>query len=224
MLKSTLKRMIFGKPGAQARTISRGLLKNLTFVVDASTKAQRLMGFDEREIAAVTRKLTDQARSALDIGANDGWYTLYFASRPNILKVYAFEPDAKLIKQAEDNLKLNDPAFAPKVALVNKFVGQRDDEYWCSLDALLPELPKPVVVKLDVDGGEMDVLRGGRKHFTQDGFLLVIETHTADLERDCKKFLEELGYRTRIINLGWYRPFLSDGRTIAHNRWLIATR
>ena len=42
--------------------------------------------------------------------------------------------------------------------------------------------------------------------------LLVIETHSLELERDCIATLKDLGYQTRIIDHGWYR---ASSRSIA---------
>jgi len=148
----------------------------------------------------------------------------YFASLPNIRFVAAFEPDAQLAAQAMENVKLNGEAFAKKVQLFNKFVGNKDDASWCSIDKVAPDIARPIVVKLDVDGGEMDVLQGAEQTLRRGGVNMVIETHTPELEHDCKAFLEAMGYQTRIINQGWYRSFIRDGRQIAHNRWMVAIK
>jgi hypothetical protein len=223
-LKSTVKHTLFGPPGMRPRQINHGLLKGLKFHVDTGHKSMRLMGMDEREIEADVRALATRAASALDIGANDGWYGVYFASLPNIKKVYAFEPGDDFGPGLEQNLSLNDPNLLKKITYVKKMVGNRDDEQWCSIDGFVHDPPKPILFKIDVDGGEMDVLRGAAKTLASDGCLIVLETHSVELEQQCQKFLNDLGYKTRIIDKGWYRMFLPEARNIEHNRWMIATR
>jgi precorrin-6B methylase 2 len=223
-LKAVVKHALFGQPGERPRTINRGLLKGLRFNIDTASRSMRLMGMEERELTADVRRLASRAVSALDIGANDGWYAVYFASCPNIQKVYAFEPQPDVVRRLEDNLALNDPSFAKKVTCVKKMVGNRNDDSWCSIDEIAPDLARPAIIKVDVEGGEMEVFRGAAKMLAKDGCMIVLETHSANLEVQCQKFLNEMGYKTRIVDNGWYRAFIPESRLIEHNRWMIATR
>src|SRR5688572_13246292 len=127
-LKATLKRLLTGRSGLHPHAVRRGLLRGLTFYIDPAIKSQRLLGLDEMEIAHQIHQLAADARSAMDVGANDGWYSLYFASRPNVQRVIAFEPCANLLDQVRENFALNDPKFATKVSCVPKFVGNSNDE------------------------------------------------------------------------------------------------
>jgi hypothetical protein len=103
-------------------------------------------------------------------------------------------------------------------------VGDHTDDRWCAIDDLLPDLQMPVLFKVDVDGGEMDVFRGAKKTLAKEGCLMLLETHSPQLEQECQKFLTDLGYKTRIVDKGWYRAFIPEARRIEHNRWMIAER
>jgi len=223
-LKSVIKRGLLGKPGPRPRQISRGLLKGLNFTIDTSNKSMRLLGLDESEIAPVTRKLASEVKSAADVGANDGWYALYFASRPNIERVFAFEPLAAVLETVRGNFGLNDPDFMKKLTLVEAFVGNKTgQDHWVSLDDYLSQLPEPIMLKIDVDGGEIDVLEGARQVLSKD-CRLVVETHSPELEKGCIERLTAMGYSCRIIGNAWYRALVPENREIAHNRWFVATR
>ena len=223
-LLGPLKFGLLGPAGTRPRLLKTGLLKGRTFNVDTASKSMRLVGLDEREITAETRAAAASAVTALDIGANDGWYSLYFASLPAVRAVYAFEPHEPFRTGLLANFALNPPEMRAKLTLVGKLVGDRDDDTFCSVDGMLPDVEQPVVLKIDVDGGEMDVLRGADRTLTHRRCTVVLETHTPDLERDCQAFLADRGYRTRIIRQGWYRRFVPETRDLAHNQWMIAER
>jgi hypothetical protein len=224
-LKGAVKRLLVGDPGERPRDIGRGLLRGLRFNVDTATKSMRLLGLDEREItSAVQDAAAPPAAAALDVGANDGWYALYFASRPNIERVWAFEPDPNVVGRMHANFALNSPEYLAKLNVDEKFVGDRDDAQYCRVDTVVGDYAKPLVLKIDVDGGELDVLHGAQRTLERNQCTLVIETHSAQLERDCVAFLERLGYRTRIIKNGWYRGVIPEGRVIPFNRWFSARR
>jgi hypothetical protein len=222
-IKSAFKTLLLGAPGDRQRDVKRGLNNGRKFTIGTDTMSQRLLGMFEREIASEVAAMAKRAACALDIGANDGWYALFFASQPNMRSVYAFEPFQPLSDQMVANLRLNDPAYLQKTVIVRKFVGDKDDAEWCSVDATLPDPPRPLMFKIDVDGGEVDVLRGAKNALKGD-CLLVIETHSPQLESDCIAFLENMGYTCRVIKNGWYRAFMPESRLFAHNRWLVAER
>jgi FkbM family methyltransferase len=247
-MKEALKFALLGEPGVRERKIRLGLLRDLNFHVDTSNKAMRLVGLDEREIASHLRFLAGNAKCAIDVGASDGWYSLFCASLPTIDAVYAFEPSAELNAVFEDNFRVNAAAFRTKTALIKKFVGCEEGgvrqthsidldrpnpnliktlfsevDTFCTVDTELLHLARPVLFKIDVDGGELDVLKGARQTLSSGDASLIVETHTPELESRCVKYLEKIGYRTTIVKNGWYRAVVPETRPIAHNRWFIAT-
>jgi hypothetical protein len=223
-LKGAVKRVLLGPPGTRPRQLKAGLLRGLRFNIDTASKSQRLLGLDEREIVAAVRDATTGASAALDIGANDGWYAVYFASRPNIERVWAFEPDAPTVARLRDNFALNDPAFGAKLDAVQKCVGDRDDDAFVRVDTVVGDYAKPLVLKIDVDGGEVEVLEGARRTLARNACTLVVETHGRELERDCLALLSELKYRATIIDNGWYRALVPETRPTPLLRWFVARR
>jgi len=123
-----------------------------------------------------------------------------------------------------ENLNANDPAFLAKTRTHAKFMGTKNNDEWCSVDSLANDAPEPVMLKIDVEGCELDVLHGARSLLESGSCLLVVETHSVELERDCVAFLEELGYKTQVIDNAWYRVLIPESRPLPHNRWLSAER
>jgi hypothetical protein len=222
-LKRRVKLLLLGSPGLRPRRIARGLLRGATFNIDTANKSMRLLGLDEAEIAGWTRRLTVRARIAVDIGTSDGWYATYYALQPNIQRVYTFEPDDLANKSLRQNLALNGPDAEHKCILLSKFAGAIDDATTCRLDSVLANEHQPIVMKIDVEGAELDVLKGAEQTLRRLRCGLVIETHSADLERDCQASLQSVGYQTHIVKNGWYRAIVPENRNIPHNRWLVAT-
>lgn len=223
-LKSAVKKIVLGPPGARPRKIKLGLLKGLKFQINNEGKSSRLLGIDEREIAGVVGRYGREARTACDVGMNDGWYALYFASLPNMQRVYGYEPDPSLQALARSNFQLNSPEIDAKVTVRGKFVGLTSDEKWCTLDDELASAEQPIMLKIDVDGGELDVLKGAEQTLKTKKVLIVLETHTLELEQQCTAHLEQLGYETQIIMPGWYRAIVPETRVIPHNRWFSARK
>jgi len=221
-LKGTIKHAVFGAPGERFRTIRVGLLRNRQFPIDTASSSMKIVGLWETEIIGAVRRMASKVSVACDIGCNTGWYALYFATRPNIATVLGFEPDTALVEQATCNLITNGEQLAAKVTIHNKFVGNRDDDHWCRLDTVLEDCRDTIGFKIDVDGGEVDVLKGATRMLTERQCELVIETHSVELERGCIELLQSLGYRTQIIKNGWYRCIVPETRNTEQNRWLRA--
>jgi FkbM family methyltransferase len=70
------------------------------------------------------------------------------------------------------------------------------------LDTLVFEkgLPRPDVIKIDVEGAEADVLRGAEQALSQHRATIFIETHSASLRQECSQLLGNLGYRVRQLD------------------------
>jgi len=88
--------------------------------------------------------------------------------------------------------------------------GQRIKVRAVTLDVLLAsgEVQPPAVMKIDVEGAELLLLRGARKLLSAHKPLLFMEVHSAELSRTCRAFLEELDYDVRVIE--------QTGRDICH--------
>lgn len=215
---------IWLKPGHnRVRKIKTGPFAGIAMDLDLANQTQLFLGLFERECYKPLRELSRGIRSAVDIGAYEGEYSLFFLLKTQAEKVFAFEPLEHGRARLRDNLAVND-LQNDRIIVSEKFVSSSIGENSTTLDALLPDLLKPVIVKIDVDGAEVDILTGASKLLLEDDVRWLIETHSPELETECIRILSEAGYTAKVIDNAWWRVILPELRVSSLNRWLVATR
>ncbi|HEX7997136.1 MAG TPA: hypothetical protein VF528_01870 [Pyrinomonadaceae bacterium] len=216
-MKQAIKRMLVPS-GRQLRRLRGGLAKGMLMELDLAHQSQRYWGLDERELIAAFRRFIPACRSLIDVGANDGYYTMAFL-QSNAERVVACEPGPPM-EQLILNARANGYETGERFTAERRFVGLGDG--FVSISDLVKDLPKPVFLKVDIDGGEVELLRSaeGCDHLSDLRWL--IETHSKELEAGCIEWLEAHGYQTRIIYNAPWRVLLPEQRPIEHNRWLVA--
>lgn len=217
-IASTLKALIV-PAGTAPRRVWTGLFRGLTLNLDLTSQTQFLVGLHERETYRWTRRLTAGARTAFDVGAAQGEYAIAYSKRLGVPSVVAFEPESEAVKDIGENMRLNGVAPA-RVRIAQGMVGV--GEGMVPLDASLPTVTYPLFVKVDVDGGELNVLESACGLIDGGETRWLIETHSAELERDCLRFLEARGMKTQVIPNAWWRAVVPELRPIPHNRWMAA--
>lgn len=148
----------------------------------------------------------------VDVGANVGMYSLW-ASETDGVDVVAFEPSTITHVRTTENVELN--GLGDRVQVVRKAVGAQrgvarlttgldainqviDDDVSASelveLTTLDHELGHrvPAVVKIDVEGRELEVIRGGRELITRHRPALVVEVNDP---AGLQELLRELAYQ-----------------------------
>jgi FkbM family methyltransferase len=153
---------------------------------DAMYSQVYLLGEYEPTVSAVMRALLRPGDLAVDVGANHGWFALLMAARVGAEgDVLAVEPLPPMLVELERNLALN-PGLGVRVEPVAvgrqdghlnvhlfaglphghasaSTLGRDDYETHCAdmrtLDGLVDGRPA-ALVKIDVEGAELEVLRG----------------------------------------------------------------
>lgn len=60
-------------------------------------------------------------------------------------------------------------------------------------------IPAPDLMKIDVEGAELDVLRGAARTMAKQRPRVFLEAHSRDLEQACRREFSQLGYRIRRL-------------------------
>ena len=218
-----LKRILF-PPGRSATKVRFGAFRGLLLELDYSCQTQVVFGLAEREVMGYLQKLCRDVKTAMDVGVAEGEYAIYFLLKTTAAKVYAVEPSSVAWESIPKNLQLNGLVEDCRFVEVKRFAGAVRDDRTVLIDDLLQDAEGPIFIKVDVDGGEVDVLNGARAVAQRSDVRWLIETHSADLERDVCRILAGMGYRTVIVRNAWWRWFLPECRGVDHNRWCVAWR
>lgn len=141
----------------------------------------------------LTEKFNLGAEDVLaDVGSAEGFLSLQYVDR--VKKVYLFESDPAWV----DILHKTFAPWSDKVTIVSKFVSDKDDAENIRLDSFFKkEGVMPTFVKLDVEGGELNVL-DGMKGLLDEGKPMKIAAcayHLCDEYQQLKEYATRHGYR-----------------------------
>ena len=175
----------------------------------------------------------------IDVGAHIGYYTVYASHRvgENGL-VIAIEPDRRNLKVLYKNIRAKNIRVYEAAVGFNGFIYLSPCENplytktakkringlkrvpSISLDSLLEEVeklkPHSVVVKIDVEGSELDVIKGGIQFLKIIKPILIIE---ASKPNELESILKHLGYTSSNL-FGGYFIFQSKNASYCTGRIL----
>ncbi|MGC9123924.1 MAG: FkbM family methyltransferase [Thermoplasmata archaeon] len=141
----------------------------------------------------------------IDVGASYGDTAIWYAKKFGA-KVMAFEPLKDIYEILLKNIDLNKAdVIAYNIALGNgkningkrqgnmlaigneeKFETKRLDDF---------EFERVDLIKIDVEGFELDVLEGAKKTIMKHRPKIILEVHSKDLFKGCTEFLKKLDYK-----------------------------
>ncbi len=215
--KIAIKRVL-GLKGIKQVKILAGPARGLVMTLDFSGHTPLFLGTFEWELHRFFRDAMRGADLLFDIGGYIGYDALMLAANCGG-RVITFEPDPERRPALLDNIAHN-TGIASRIIVSPLAVGAEMAAGATTLDMISAEVGAPDFIKLDIDGGEVDALRGGLSMLRRRRPHVVVETHSLELERECGALLVECGYRPIIKH---NRRIWREHRAGApHNRWLLA--
>ncbi len=147
--------------------------------------------------------------TVVDVGAQYGDYAVLCAGYYKVKRVHCFEPLNTNFKEIEKNIQLNKlkniSAYHVALGSENKTInikysgdmagiggGRTQKTHLRTLDSYRL---RPTILKIDVEGFEMDVLKGSIKTIMKYHPKIIIETHTSTLKREVIDFLKKFNYK-----------------------------
>jgi hypothetical protein len=215
-MKNLVKYLFF--PNKEKQKILSGPSKGMYVKYDINNRFQHLLGLYEREIYSWLIKGMKRSDILIDIGANDGYYVLAFLKTGK--KVIACEP-ATVVEQLKQNAQLNGYHESSGFKVERKLIGNQDIGGLPVIELIRPYNGNYFFL-VDIDGGEYELLNSCGINFPYTSARWLIETHSAELEKNCIDFLHMHNYKVHIIRNGWWRKLIPEQRPLPHNRWLYA--
>lgn len=171
---------------------------------------------------AVQKILVEQLRPAMvfyDLGANIGLFSLLAARLVGKTgKVYSFEPDAEAAGRLRRNVTIveagiwsvsGDVSFVPAGLSspdhgTGRFVAGVDPAgtptRCVALDEFIQNAPLPDAIKCDVEGAEVETLRGAEKSLQARRPWILCEMHSEANDRAARELLREFGYTVESVD------------------------
>jgi len=185
--------------------------------LDGRVHKEMVVGYHEPHIVRVIEAQLRRGGLAFDVGAHLGYFTLLMARIVGDEgKVVALEPDPKVFAILGGNLARNPGFSAGCVIPVQAAVGGREGEAQfaegldsstgklspegrtavlvTTLDRLSRCFGVPHLVKMDIEGGEVEAIRGAQSVLAARQTTFVIEAHTPTLDGECRALLDAGGY------------------------------
>jgi FkbM family methyltransferase len=210
-----LRQLLRLVPRGMTLPVLQGPLRGARWIVGAGIN-RCWLGFYEAPKQLLFARLVRRGAIVYDIGANAGFYTLLAARLVGGTgKVVAFEPVPENLRFLRRHIELNhiDNAVLIAAAVNNNPGKMRFDRgenlssgHLSDSGALMVstmrlddvvenrEVPPPDLMKIDVEGAELEVLLGAQKLLLNRQPIIFLATHGAELHRKCLNMLSDLGY------------------------------
>lgn len=197
--------------------ILRGPLRGMRWVKGAGPNAYWFGTYEVSRIRAFANMVA-QGAVVYDVGANVGIYSLLASLRAGPSgRVYAFEPLEHNLQYLRRHISLNNAqnctvlaeavcnkegtrsfSAAPFASSMARLAPNGEMRVSCTtLDGCLygtRRLRAPDIIKIDVEGAELEVLEGSYRTLAEFHPAIFLEIHGTQLHADCRAFLSKMGY------------------------------
>ena len=219
MFKPLVNRLVPERP--QTVTVRSGPARGLRIVIMPREEKFYWAGTYEPEVQRALSETLAPGATYWDVGAHAGFFAC-LASRlvgPDG-RVIAFEPSPENLERLHRAVEMNaaanirvEPIAVAAQSGAAALYSHEHSSMWSleaspeggsagtvptrTLDELAAELPAPDLIKVDVEGGEIDVLSGGKRLLHEDRPTLLVEFHSDAILAQARALLD--GYRFRRL-------------------------
>ena len=196
------------------KRMPRGLLAGKRYIVNPCAQPGIYLCLYEYELQEHFYRLLKTGMRTFDIGSAMGFHAVGI-NNLTLSDVVCVEPNSAARVRLRENLAANGLSFP----VVDAFIGAKTGPSTTTIDKLSEDYFAPDFLKIDIEGGEYNALQGAEHVLARHKPAMIIETHSVELETNCADFLRKAGYRICIVK---QRRFMREGRSVAHNQWIVA--
>jgi len=221
VLSSIAKKLFDVFPTSFHITIPSGKMRGIKWIAKSANPGQ-LFGKYEPDQEKVLVDLLKHSTVFWDVGAHVGWYSLLASKYLKHGQIYSFEPNPDNIQYIKQHIRINEInninllAYALSSSVgqqhfnPNKQQGSLSDDGTLIVKTLtadqfitdnpnIPDLIKPDLLKVDIEGAELEFLEGAKKLLCEDKPTLLLSAHGYQKRDSCIEFLEKLDYKIKHI-------------------------
>ena len=201
----------------------RGPFRGARVVMNPRSSLRKVLGLYEHELNEWLDRALGRVSRVLDVGANDGYFTMGCAAAFKRLgvagEIVAFEPQARHVDQLTAAIR-EQPPSATRFSIVPSMVKRQTGPGATTLDALTILDRTNTLIKIDVEGAELEVIAGGLS-WVADTNLFVIEVHKAQYLAELVAIFRERGHALVQVDQRPL-PFVGSDAREAANWWLVS--
>jgi hypothetical protein len=205
-----------------------GPFRGARIVMNPQSSMRKIFGLYEHELNGWLESALRRCDRVLDVGANDGYFTLGCAAAFRRLgkrgEIIAFEPQRQHMESLRDSVSKRADG-AVQITLCETFVGRESGDGTSTLDAIRWCSENPgdrtnTLVKIDVEGAELEVLSGASSWLNSTNYF-AIEVHEEYFLDRITHLFASRGLRLRRIDQAPL-PLLGRERRAETNWWLVS--
>jgi len=204
--------------------IWRGPFRGARVMMNPRNSLRKVCGLYERELNAWIEAALRRVTCMLDVGANDGYFTFGCAAAFQRLgvngRITGFEPDERQVEVLRSSIDAQQGINA-RIDIVPLLVGREVSRGMTTLDAFLPECDRRnTLIKVDVEGAELDVIDGARSWMNASN-LFLIEVHKEEYLDRLRRLFAEYGIALEQIDQRPL-PLLGREKRETGNWWMVS--
>jgi hypothetical protein len=226
MMTVLLKGLLPDQP--RPMRVLRGPFRGAIIMMTPRHSMRKVLGIYEHELNDWIEKVLSSVTRVVDVGANDGYFSLGCATalRRRGIKgeVIAFEPQRECVQALRTSIGLSG---MHQIRIIELLVGSKtatgtttlDEIQWTS-GAMGLGSRDDTLIKIDVEGSELDVLEGGLSWFRPSNRFL-IEVHRETFADTIIQLFASRGLALKRINQRAV-PLLGRENRSRENFWLVS--
>lgn len=203
--------------------IWRGPFRGARVVMHPRESLRKAAGLYEHELNGWLETALDRVTRVIDVGANDGYFTFGCVAalrrRGVPYDIVAIEAQARHVDKLRDAVgqqQLGDG----RVEILHKFAGRTTGGEYIALDDLGGDRRTAALIKIDVEGAELDVIAGASSWLGPE-HLFAIEVHRAEFIDALQTTFDARGLRLTLIRQQPL-PIIGAETRDAENWWLVS--